>query len=227
MNRYENGKIYRIIDVGYAKCYVGSTCESLSKRMTRHREKFMAYQRGNKREYATSFLLFEEFGIENCKIELLENFPCSSREELLQREGGYIQAFVCVNKVIPIQAVPYYWRHRDEVLEKQLEKVQCPLCQGWFSKNYLKIHKQTKKAHPDEKEEEKEEQWNVFNNKICYWKDFRMSILPSNVSKFHTVFDAYVGLAVMRQVWFTSQGTSAVWTLEGRIFEVFCEVTWV
>ena len=33
MNRYENGKIYKITDTGYNKAYVGSTCESLSKRI--------------------------------------------------------------------------------------------------------------------------------------------------------------------------------------------------
>ena len=36
MNRYEHGKIYKIVDNGYNKCYVGSTCESLSQRMARH-----------------------------------------------------------------------------------------------------------------------------------------------------------------------------------------------
>ena len=37
MNRYENRKIYKIVDVGYTKCYFGSTCEELSQRMARHR----------------------------------------------------------------------------------------------------------------------------------------------------------------------------------------------
>ena len=40
VNRYENGKIYKITDVGYNKCYIGSTCESLSKRMERHRKQY-------------------------------------------------------------------------------------------------------------------------------------------------------------------------------------------
>ena len=39
MNRYEKGKNYQIVDVGFNKCYIGSTCESLSKRMERHRSK--------------------------------------------------------------------------------------------------------------------------------------------------------------------------------------------
>ena len=153
MNRYENRKIYKITDVGYNKCYIGSTCESLSKRMTRHKEKFQAYQRGNANvHYLTSFALFDVFGVENCKIELVETFACNTKEELLSREGHYIKNTDCVNKVIPLEPVPYYWRHRDEVLEKQLGKVQCPLCQGWFSKNYLQIIMRTKKAHPEEEE---------------------------------------------------------------------------
>ena len=43
MNRYENGKIYKIVDTGYNKCYVGSTCESLSQRMARHRKDYARY----------------------------------------------------------------------------------------------------------------------------------------------------------------------------------------
>ena len=37
-NRYQNGKIYKITDVGYNNCYIGSTTESLSQRMARHRK---------------------------------------------------------------------------------------------------------------------------------------------------------------------------------------------
>ena len=37
MNRYENGKIYKITDFGFNKMYIGSTTESLKKRLERHR----------------------------------------------------------------------------------------------------------------------------------------------------------------------------------------------
>ena len=47
MSKYQNGKIYKIVDVGYNKTYYGSTCESLSQRMTRHRAKYTAYLKGN------------------------------------------------------------------------------------------------------------------------------------------------------------------------------------
>ena len=60
MNRYSKGKIYKIVDVGYNKCYVGSTCESLSKRMERHRNSYNQYLQG-KYNKARSFELFDEF----------------------------------------------------------------------------------------------------------------------------------------------------------------------
>ena len=45
--------------------------------------------------------MFEEFGLDNCKIELIENFPCNNREELHAREGYHIQQTECINKATP------------------------------------------------------------------------------------------------------------------------------
>ena len=77
MNKYENGKIYKITDVGYNKCYIGSTCENLSKRMTHHRTSYFEYGRGQKktRDVPTVVGIFAEYGLENCKIELIEDYP--------------------------------------------------------------------------------------------------------------------------------------------------------
>ena len=41
----------------------------------------------------------EEYGLDNCKIELIEKFPCSNIEELRRREGYYIKEFDCVKRV--------------------------------------------------------------------------------------------------------------------------------
>ena len=66
--KYQNAKIYKIADVGYKKCYIGSTIQSLSNRMARHRSH---YRNGTQETNAK--LLFDEFGIDNCKIELIKN----------------------------------------------------------------------------------------------------------------------------------------------------------
>ena len=87
MNRCENGQIYKTTDIGYNKFYVGSTCENLSKRIERHRKHFREYTRGKTRKKTTAIDISKEYGIENCKIELVENCQCNSREELTKREG--------------------------------------------------------------------------------------------------------------------------------------------
>ena len=48
-NKYLKGKIYKVVDIGYNKCYVGSTCEELSVRMVRHRDKYKQFIKGNEK----------------------------------------------------------------------------------------------------------------------------------------------------------------------------------
>ena len=98
-NKYSNGKIYKITDNAYTKCYIGSTIQPLSTRMGGHRRNYKKYLNGNC-PLTTSFLLFEEFGIENCKIELVEECPCENLEQLLKKEGSYIQNLDCVNRYV-------------------------------------------------------------------------------------------------------------------------------
>lgn len=107
MNKYQNGKIYKIVDVGYTKCYIGSTCEKLSQRMARHRGTYKSYLKDNKLNTSSS-RLFDEFGIENCKIELIEEYPCENKMELLRKEGEHIRNNNCVNKIIAGRTVKEY-----------------------------------------------------------------------------------------------------------------------
>ena len=59
-NKYDQGKIYKICDVGYTKSYYGSTIESLSKRIARHRFCYRSYKEG--KGYAVSvYNIFDEF----------------------------------------------------------------------------------------------------------------------------------------------------------------------
>ena len=95
--RYKDAKIYKIVDVGYNKCYIGSTCETLSQRMTRHRAYYVKFLKNQKIRMASS-IMFNEYGINNCKIELIEYYPCQNKEELLKQEGLHIRNNMCVNK---------------------------------------------------------------------------------------------------------------------------------
>jgi len=95
---YQNAKIYKIYSYENDDVYYGSTVETLSQRMTKHRSNFKQYKNGNiKTSYVTSFKILD---FESSKIELVENYSCNSKEELLQREGYYIRNNNCVNKLI-------------------------------------------------------------------------------------------------------------------------------
>ena len=96
VNKYASGKIYKIVDAGYKKCYIGSTTEpTLARRMAKHRGDYTHYKKvGENKGRVSSFSLFDEFGVGNCKI-------CNSKDELLSREGYHVRNTECVNKTIP------------------------------------------------------------------------------------------------------------------------------
>lgn len=120
-NKYQNGKIYKIVDINYEKCYFGSTIQPLSKRMDGHRRAYQKYKAGLS-DYVSSYSMFDEYGVSNCKIELVETYPCNSKEELSKQEGLYIKEHVCVNKKVEGRTPSEYYlaykggidqQHRD------------------------------------------------------------------------------------------------------------------
>ena len=168
MNRYNNGKIYKVIDVGYNKCYIGSTCEGLSRRMERHRRDYKSYLEGKvNQKHTKSIDIFREYGIDNVKIELIENYPCESKEELLKREGFYIQTTDCVNRciagrdklsynkqryennkeVILEKYKEYRERKKEEIKANKSKIIKCE-CGSSVSNNHFKRHTRSK-IHQD------------------------------------------------------------------------------
>ena len=89
---YKNGKIYCIRNNADDDIYVGSTTSSLSKRMAMHRIDMKGYKK-NRRVYVK----MNELGVEQFYIELIENYPCETLEQLRQREGYYIRKMGTLN----------------------------------------------------------------------------------------------------------------------------------
>lgn len=101
---YENSKIYRIIPIDYYDDdnipedhqYIGSTTKTLNIRLCNHKADYKRYNNGNY-HYVSVFDLFDEYDVINCKIELIEEFPCESYEDLRKREDFYIKRYDCIN----------------------------------------------------------------------------------------------------------------------------------
>ena len=72
MVNYDNSKIYKIWSTAGDKIYIGSTTKKyLSQRMDNHRSGYKLWK-NDKHYLTTSYHLFEEYGLDNCFIELLE-----------------------------------------------------------------------------------------------------------------------------------------------------------
>jgi hypothetical protein len=122
---FSKSKIYRV--VGGDEVYIGSTTRSLDTRWTEHKHDF---KRGAK---LTSCQILTKYGIDNCRLELIEEYPCASHNELREREAEIIKNTTCVNKKIPN-------RSRQEWDEKK----DCE-CGGKYYASYKKKHKVTKR----------------------------------------------------------------------------------
>ena len=117
-NKYENAKIYKIVDNAYAGCYIGSTVQPLSNRMASHRKRYKYYKTGNA-NFVAVYELFDLHGVENCKIELIEKYPCENIEQLSKREGYHIKNETCVNKNLAGRTQnEWYADHKEQVKER-------------------------------------------------------------------------------------------------------------
>jgi hypothetical protein len=89
-SNYSNGKIYKIVDNVSDMIYVGSTCKTLEQRLSEHEFRYKYILSGKKASKLTSFKILEN---NNYKIELIENFPCQSKQELEKKEGHFIKLY--------------------------------------------------------------------------------------------------------------------------------------
>jgi hypothetical protein len=128
---YNKGKVYMIepiVEHDESEIYIGSTTEDyLSKRFYNHKCKYKCWLNG-KFNKVSVFNLFNKYGVDNCKIILLENVHANTKDELISRESFYIRKLKCINKVIPDRSLQeYYQTNKDKI------------------SNYNKEYKQTNK----------------------------------------------------------------------------------
>ena len=120
MNKYEKAKIYKLIDNTNGNIYIGSTIQSLANRKSKHK------QIKNK---CKSKLIIDNGDYD---MILIENYPCSSKEELIARERYFIENIECINKNIPGRTKKelqnynkeWYNDNKERILKKAKEKIK-------------------------------------------------------------------------------------------------------
>jgi hypothetical protein len=97
MPDYQKGKIYTLrCYTDKSLIYVGSTTKSLCDRKSNH--KFNSIKIPKNSFYT---IVLNNGGWDNWYIELVENYPCSSKQELERREGEIMREIGNLNSKIP------------------------------------------------------------------------------------------------------------------------------
>jgi hypothetical protein len=150
---YSKGKIYQIVDYTNDNVYIGSTCEpSLARRLANHVNDYQRYLNG-KKNFVTSYKIIEN---DNYDIQLIELYPCETKDELHKREGEHIRNTEnCVNKLIAGRTRKQYKEDHKEQIEEYGKHYQKKYCEQ--HKDEIKEYKkQYREQHKDEiKENEK------------------------------------------------------------------------
>jgi hypothetical protein len=153
-NRYQNGKIYKLVNNVDDEIYVGSTCLPLYKRLSNHR-----YD-AKKEKMKNTYKHLNNIGWESVKIILIENYPCDSKDELLARERyWYDKLKPSINRQRPLvtkeEYLQYFLDYNDRNKEKRKEyhdtnkenlakKVICNICKCEMRKDSIRRHEKSK-----------------------------------------------------------------------------------
>ena len=110
MPDYDNGKIYQLVFGDRPERYIGSTTQELHQRLSGHRSTSASLKVKK---------LVDAVGRMNVRIILIEDYPCSNKNELLSREQYWI------DKLKPTLNInPAYTEYDiiDEKIKQQREK---------------------------------------------------------------------------------------------------------
>ena len=129
MPDFSQGKIYKIVSDECDAVYYGSTTRTLMARLWRHKSKFNEWKNNGGKKCAIC-KYFDEYGFDNFRIELVEDYPCDNGEQLRMKEQEYLDANECVNEQraytspedARIQMLKYqqdyYQEHQAQIKEK-------------------------------------------------------------------------------------------------------------
>jgi len=150
MNKYQEGKIYKIVCNITGEIYIGSTIKTLAQRKADHKST------------TNSCVSKNIINRGDYEMILIKNYSCNSKKELEEEEKKYIRENECINKYIP-NRTQEEWREdnkqklkkyqqeyrkkeyetkKEEILKKQQEKVECE-CGSIVNRNHLARHKKS------------------------------------------------------------------------------------
>jgi hypothetical protein len=141
MRLYQTGKIYCLRSHSTDHVYIGSTINTLSRRMAEHRRDYKRYLNG-KFHYVSSFKILK---YEDAYIELVEDCPCETKEQLLRREGQIMrETDNYINERIEGRTKKEHYEDNKEHIKEYKKK--------WYDENKEEVLEKQKQYQQENKE---------------------------------------------------------------------------
>ena len=144
---YSKGKIYKITNDFNNDIYVGSTCDTLVKRFSNHKND----SKKERLQEINLYKLINNIGFDRFRIELIENCPCEDKYQLRQREGYFIREIGTLNMLIA-------GRIRTEYVQDNKEKIK-------------EIDKKSREKRKEKISEQKHEYYEENKDKIKLYQE--------------------------------------------------------
>lgn len=152
MTDYKKGKIYAIKSKETEEVYIGSTCATLKKRMSSHISNYKRSLLGVKFRDSNSGKILK---YADAYIELIEEYSCETKRELLDKEGEIIKNTPnCVNTQIQGRTMEewridnaekikqyskdYYDKNKDKAKEKYSNWYKSDKAKEYYEKQKVK-----------------------------------------------------------------------------------------
>ena len=170
--------------------------------MMYHISKYKWWKSKRTKQYCSSFILFENYGIDNCKMVLLENVSCTNRKELSIREEFHRQKNIeiCVNKKACYQTrmgarkKTYEWREKNkEKVKISLNKIRKKNTKRYICECGLSLQLGSKQNHLKTKRHQKyllEKKYNIQQKKY----NIQQKKYDIQLKKFIKDYKKYVNL---------------------------------
>ena len=159
---FSMAKIYKITNDYNDDVYIGSTCNTLGRRFTAHKNVLNRDIYKNRPLYK----LMNEIGFERFRIEKVLDYPCEDKYQLRQKEGEYIRKIGTLNVAIA-------GRTHKQWNEENIEK----------KKEYNKLYEENNK--------EKRKEQKKINEKSDKTKEYRAKYKENNKEKYDIYFAEY------------------------------------
>jgi hypothetical protein len=188
---YKVGRVYKIIYNKGNIVYVGSTFNELRYRWRDHKYHFKGYLNNKKRSELSIYPFFEEFGIENFTIILINEYCVCDKKHLEAYEQLWINKLNCINKnssfcIRRLWFQNYYRNNKEEIKQHyQNNKEEIKLYKKQYNENNREKIKQNKKEYgKNRKDKIKEYQNKYYENNREKIKLQKKEYIENNKEKY-------------------------------------------